>query len=203
MASEREIKLRVNDEQALRAALARLSATPYGVGNGRVHEWNTVFDTAQQDLAKKGQLLRIRKETSNDESASVRFILTFKRPADVKQDGHGHKVREEVEAEVSDGDTLQDIFERLGMNAWFVYEKYRTTMKLADSESWARNLTIELDETPIGKFLELEGPADAIDRAAQELGYGKEDYITNSYLGLYLEECRRHKVSPRNMIFEK
>ena len=203
MASEREIKLRVSNVQGIKAALARLLAEPCGSGNGRVHEWNTIFDTARQDLAKKGQLLRIRKETRAGESEKVRFILTFKQPSDAERDGHGHKVREEIETEVNDGEALNRIIEGLGVSAWFVYEKYRTTWKLPDSESWARDLSIELDETPIGTFLELEGPAEAIDRAARELGYSKEDYITNSYLGLYLDECRRRGELPGNMVFEK
>jgi adenylate cyclase class 2 len=112
-------------------------------------------------------------------------------------------VREEIETEVEDGDALRRVIEGLGMNAWFSYEKYRTTMKLPSSEAWAADLLIELDETPIGTFLELEGPAEAIDRAARELGHSKEDYITNSYLGLYLDECRRRGESPRNMVFDK
>jgi adenylate cyclase class 2 len=203
MPSEREIKLRVRNEQAVKAALARLSAEPCGLGNGRVHEWNTVFDTAGQDLAKRGQLLRIRKETTDGESEKARFILTFKQPSDAERDGHGHKVREEIETEVSDGEALNRIIEGLGLKAWFVYEKYRTTMKLPDSESWARDLAIELDETPIGTFLELEGPPEAIDRAARDLGYSKEDYITNSYLGLYLDARRQSSGLPENMVFEK
>ena len=203
MAKEREIKLRVKDEQALRTALARLSVTPCGLGNGRVHEWNTVFDTERQSLAKRGQLLRLRKQTPASDSVKARFILTFKRPSEAELDSYGHKVREEIESEVADGDVLRRILEGIGINAWFIYEKYRTTMKLPDSESWARHLSIELDETPIGTFLELEGPPEAIDRAARELGYSKEDYITNSYLGLYLEECRRRGESPGNMLFGK
>jgi len=55
------------------------------------------------------------------------------------------------------------------MSGWFSYEKYRTTMKLPGSARWAKDLVIEVDETPIGTFLELEGPAEAIDRAAQNL----------------------------------
>jgi len=56
------------------------------------------------------------------------------------------------------------------MSGWFRYEKYRTTFRLPDSNAWANGLLIELDETPIGTFVELEGPAAAIDRAAEELG---------------------------------
>ena len=62
---------------------------------------------------------------------------------------------------------------------------------------------IELDDTPVGTFLELEGPAEAIDRAAVELGYSKKDYILKSYLALYLEECRRRGEMPKDMVFTK
>ena len=76
-------------------------------------------------------------------------------------------------------------------------------MKLPGSTKWAKDLVIELDETPLGTFLELEGPAEAIDRVAHELGYSKKDYIVKSYLALYLEDCRRRGEAPKNMVFEK
>lgn len=207
MANEREIKLRVEEEKALKKALARLSAKPVGAGGGRVHEWNVIFDTPQGGLAKHGQLLRIRKEIAQGKARKgqePRIILTFKKPAMAAEgDGHGHKVREEIETEVKDDAALRQIFEGLGMSGWFSYEKYRTTMKLPSLARWAKDLVIEVDETPIGTFLELEGPAEAIDRAAIELGYAKKDYIVKSYLALYLEECRRRGESPKDMVFDK
>src|SRR5215470_14870038 len=205
MADEREIKLKIRDEKALKKALARLGAKPVSAGSGRVHEWNVIFDTPQGGLAKHGQLLRIRKETSADKKkAEPRTLLTFKKPAVAgENDGHGHKVREEIETEVKNESALRGIFEGLGMSGWFTYEKYRTTMKLPGSAKWAKDLLIELDETPLGTFLELEGPAEAIDRAAQELGYSRKDYIAKSYLALNLEECRRRGEQPKNMVFEK
>jgi|SRR5215468_3461666 len=205
MANEREIKLKIENERALKKALARLGAKPVSGATGRVHEWNVIFDTPQGGLAKHGQLLRIRKETSpGKKRGEPRILLTFKKPAvAAENDGRGHKVREEVETEVKDGAALRGIFEGLGMSGWFSYEKYRTTMKLPGSSKWARDLVIELDETPVGTFLELEGPAEAIDRAAQELGFSKKDYIVKSYLAIYLDECRRIGESPKDMIFEK
>jgi adenylate cyclase, class 2 len=204
MGNEREIKLRVEDEKALKKALARLSAKPVGAGSGRVHEWNVIFDTPQGGLAKHGQLLRIRKETPQGKKVEPRIVLTFKKPAVVAEgDGHGHKVREEIETEVRDEAALRKIFEGLGMSGWFSYEKYRTTMKLPGSAKWAKDLMIELDETPVGTFVELEGPAEAIDRAARELGYAKKDYIVKSYLALYLEECRNRGEAPKDMVFGK
>lgn len=207
MASEREIKLRVNDEKALKRALAGLSAKPVSAEGGRVHEWNVIFDTPQGGLAKHGQLLRIRRETPQGKKrkdGKPRIILTFKQPAvGASEDGHGHKVRDEFETEVADEGALQRIFAGLGMSGWFSYEKYRTTMKLPGSAKWAKDLLIELDETPLGTFLELEGPAEAINRMAQELGYAKKDYISRSYLALYLDDCRRRGESPKDMVFRK
>ena len=49
--------------------------------------------------------------------------------------------------------------------------------------------------------MELEGPADAIDRAAIELGYSKRDYVLKNYLTLYLEECRSKGIEPVHMVF--
>src|SRR5262249_46822680 len=97
----------------------------------RVHEWNVIFDTPEGGLAKHGQLLRIRKETpqskGNGKKGKVqkpRIVLTFKQPVrDAGDDGHGHKVRDEIETEVADDGALERIFEGLGMSGWFSYEK--------------------------------------------------------------------------------
>jgi len=62
-------------------------------------------------------------------------------------------------------------------------------------------LLIEVDETPIGTFVELEGQAAAIDRAAKELGYSTRDYVLKNYLVLYVEECKRKGEQPKDMLF--
>jgi adenylate cyclase class 2 len=62
-------------------------------------------------------------------------------------------------------------------------------------------LLIELDETPVGTFVELEGPIPAIDRAAAALGFSKKDYIAKSYLQLYLESEQGRGERPRQMLF--
>jgi adenylate cyclase class 2 len=214
VARETEIKLKISDEKAFRRVLKRLGARPLGVGTGRVHEENVIFDTPQGGLAKHGQLLRIRIEMpeargkTTKERTKQRVVLTFKRPivrpaaGDGAEVSHGlHKVREEIEVEVAEAAKLTEIFEGLGMSGWFRYEKYRTTFQLPASKAWARGLLIELDETPIGTFVELEGPASAIDRAAEELGYSKRDYVLKNYLVLYMEECRRKGEQPRHMVF--
>ena len=216
MAKETEIKLRIADVEAFHGALKRISARPVDPARARVHEENIIFDTPESRLANRGQLLRIRTETpemhgeSNAQPPKKRVILTFKQPMpesfDTTTGGEAegpYKVRDEIELEVADAANLARIFEGLGMQGWFRYEKYRTTFQLPDSEAWARGLLIELDETPIGTFVELEGPAEAIDQAAEMLGYSKHDYVLNTYLRLYLEDCRRRGEQPTHMLFSK
>jgi adenylate cyclase class 2 len=87
------------------------------------------------------------------------------------------------------------------MRGWFSYEKYRTTWKLGAAARWAADLLIEVDETPVGTYVELEGPPEAIDRAAVALGYSRKDYLLKNYLTLYAEDCRRRGVAPGNMLF--
>jgi adenylate cyclase class 2 len=215
LARETEIKLKIEDVKGFHRLLKKLGARPVGDASGRVHEENVIFDTPQGGLAKHGQLLRIRTETPEGRGNSMkskpkppRVVLTFKRPiarsAGSDSDHLGdslHKVREEIEMEVTDATTLTTIFEGLGMSGWFRYEKFRTTFRLPASKAWARGLLVELDETPIGTFVELEGPAAAIDRAAAELGYSRRDYVLKNYLTLYVDECRRRGEQPVHMLF--
>ena len=215
MAQETEIKLRIRDTKAFLRLLKKLGGVPGISGVGRVHEENLIFDTPEGGLAKHGQLLRIRTETpekpaKGNSLKGRRVVLTFKRPAEPTgarpPDGNSyarHKIREEIEVEVADGGVLTKIFEGLGMRGWFRYEKYRTTFKLPASKKWATGLLIELDETPIGTFVELEGPGEAIDRAAEKFGYSKRDYVLRNYLTLYAEDCRRRGEQPTDMVFQK
>jgi len=213
VARETEVKLKIDDMKGFLSALKRLGARPIGPGTGRVHQQNLIFDTPQGGLAKHGQLLRIRTETpeagaKKGRAKPTRQLVTFKRPVTPSAGagaGSGadrvHKVREEIEVEVAEAGKLQQIFEGLGMSGWFRYEKYRTTYRLPASKAWSKELLIELDETPIGTFVELEGPAEAIDRAAVELGFAKRDYVLKNYLVLYVEECRRRGEPPSHMLF--
>jgi adenylate cyclase, class 2 len=208
MAKEREIKLRIADLPALRRGLRKLGAltvTP------RVHELNVVFDTPGFDLAKQEHLLRVRTESAATPrgkrfGSGAGALLTFKRPVlapGSNGPGDRHNVREEIELQVSDGKALARIFEGLGMNGWFRYEKFRTTFRLPASRAWAKGLSIDLDETPIGVFLELEGPAGAIDRAARALGFETRDYILANYMILYREYCESREEKPHDMLFAK
>jgi adenylate cyclase class 2 len=214
MARETEIKLRIPNRKSFLRTLARLGAKPAAP---RVHEHNVIFDTPDGGLAKHGQLLRIRTETPAPHvkrnkpvrKSTPRVILTFKSPpeqlaiGDISHNDRRYKVREEIEVVLTDACSLQKIFEGLGLKGWFRYEKYRTPYKLSARRKWAKDLVFDLDETPIGTFVELEGPADAIDRAARELGRSAHDYVLKNYLVLYIDDCKRQGLQPQHMLFSK
>jgi adenylate cyclase class 2 len=195
---EIEIKLRVADPAALRRRLGQLGAQRLR----RVHEHNTLYDTAQNSLGRSGRLLRLRLERALGpgrgkgalQCSGEPALLTFKSP--IGRDSR-YKVREEREAIVSDAAQLDSILQAMGFRPWFRYEKRRTSYRLRSLSG----LHFELDETPIGVFVELEGPKAAIRRAARLLGYGPRDFVTASYRALYCEDCRRRRRKPGNMLF--
>jgi adenylate cyclase class 2 len=128
-------------------------------------------------------------------------LITYKEMVGGKRGAGGgkYKVREEIEYRMKNARRIEKLFTRLGLRRGFRYEKYRTRYELVRFPG----LHLDLDETPIGTFLELEGPQRAIDGAARALGYSENDYIAVSYLELYLAECDRLGKKPGNMVFKR
>jgi adenylate cyclase class 2 len=199
---EIEIKLRVADEPAARRLLRRLRARSLG----RIHEQNTLFDTAENVLGRSGRILRVRHVQKMGQESSLRNgsrprrklspptgVLTFKAPVE----GGRYKAREEIEVSIDPPERAEHILGRLGYRPWFRYEKFRTTFRLPGLP----RLSVELDETPVGVFFELEGPRDSIDRAARRLGYQPSDYLNVSYYELFLEQRERLGLPPDAMVF--
>jgi adenylate cyclase class 2 len=165
---EREIKVRVESADAAREALARVGAALVRL---RHFEDNLLFDDAQGSLRASGAALRLRRTPNSG-------ILTFKGPRAIED---GAKVREESETLVDDPDAIPAILKRLGYRPVFRYQKYR--------ESWThRGQEIEVDETPIGTFLEIEGDAEGIKAVAADLGFAPADYLSESYVGLFFAQ---------------
>lgn len=181
---ETEVKLHVDNPAAVRRRLALLG---FSVAKRRVFESNTVFDTPSGDLRAARRLLRLRQ-------AGRLHTLTFKGPPAAGP----YKSREELEATFSEAASLGRILGRLGYGAVFRYEKYRT-----EYAGKSRGGGAMLDETPIGDFLELEGPPRWIDRTARALGFSPADYITASYAGLYQAHCASNGRPSSNMVFSR
>jgi adenylate cyclase, class 2 len=183
---ETEIKLRIS--AGARAAERLLHLHGYVETAPRTLQADQLFDLPDLTLRNSSRLLRLRSE--GDAS-----VLTYKGPPERGP----HKSREELETPVASGRTIKSILRRLGYNPSFRYEKYRTTFQKPGKDSRAN---VELDETPIGVFLELEGPADWIDRTARELGFSTRDYITASYGSLYREHVKK-RGGPADMRFRE
>ena len=166
---EREIKLRVDDLAALGAKLLKLGWTIEG---GPYPESNTLYDTPDLTLKKQGKLLRVR-------TVPGKTVLTVKGPS---LDAGLHKAREEHEVELAAAADLAPILETIGLAPAWRYDKRRTRYIKAGEPG-----VVEVDETPIGNIVELEGEAAWIDRMAAALGYGAGEYITASYRELFVE----------------
>ena len=205
---EIEIKLRVSDLHQAHGVLRRVHAREI---SPRTHEFNTLYDTPAEDLRRLGRLIRIRVErlTGNSKRKQVQghAVLTYKAPVRSPKEGkrartvagwpHRFKVKEEAEVSVTGAEPMDRILRGLGLMPTFRYEKYRTTYLLRG----IRDLKVELDETPVGDYLELEGSPAGIDRAASLLGYTPSDYIQATYGALYLADCRRRGRKPAHMLF--
>lgn len=185
---EIEIKLKVEGPPALKK---RLKEYGFGVISRRHFESNIVFDFSDLRLRRSRSLLRLRKE-------GKRYLLTYKGPP------HGsgsYKIRTEIETQVEDEGAFQKILKGLGLHPVFRYEKYRTAYAEGGRRKAEGTPQLVYDETPIGHFIELEGPARWIDGVARRLGYQKRDYITASYAALYHEHCRTNRIKAGDMIF--
>lgn len=200
---EVEIKLPVTD---LRTTMRTLRAVG-AVSRGRVFESNTLYDTPDSDLRRRGRLLRVRTESSPSENGRSRrkhpdrvrrIVLTSKAPPHQPQrakEKSRYKVRAEREVVAShDARDWPSTLATIGFEPAFRYEKYRTSFRL-------RGMHLDLDETPVGTFLELEGHPAAIDRVASALGYRPSAYIRGTYWDLYAADCRRRGRPIKNMVF--
>lgn len=202
---EIEVKVKVDDVARLTRALKGLPAKR----RARVYEQNALFDTVDGFFQRRKAILRLRtcSLASGRAGRSTRVrgagnategLLTFKGVVEgAARAGGRYKEREEIEFQIGNVAGFAGVLRRIGMRRWFRYEKYRTTHM---SRRYP-GLKLELDETPIGFFLELEGPKRQIDRAARALGYSPADYITASYLELYAAEHPRSRSNSGNMLF--
>ena len=178
---EREVKLRFDTPDQARATVIAAGATPL---RGRRLQKDSLFDTDEESLRQKRCVLRVRRDGATS-------ILTFKGPV---QPGP-MKLREEYETAAADGDVLRQIFDRLGLRAWFSYEKYR-------EEFTAEGVIVAVDETPVGTFVEIEGTSDGISAMAAAMGKGPGDYILDSYYGLFMKTREALGFRGHDMVFD-
>jgi len=155
-------------------------------------ETNYLYDFSDQRLRKARCLLRLRFEGRQG-------VLTYK-GAPLPSDQY--KIRREAETLVSDGRRVREILEAVGLRENFSYQKFRTVYALRGGAKTPGPPYLEYDETPIGDYLELEGPGPWIDQVAFRLGYSRQDFIIRSYATLYFQKCAERGQKPSNMVFQ-
>jgi adenylate cyclase class 2 len=185
---ETEVKIRFSGNTG--AAYELIEQLGYAVQIPRTLEADQLFDRPDASLRGSDQVLRLRVESGAD---GKRWKLTYKGPAAGEL---RYKSREEIETRVADGDNLMLILARLGYIPSFRYEKYRTTFAASQHPG-----IITVDETPLGIFLELEGPKEWIDNTAKGLGFSASDYVTCSYATLWRQYLEGHSTGSENMVF--
>ena len=179
---EREIKLRYDSVESARAAILATGATPL---LGRRLQEDALLDTADEELRRRRCVLRVRLENGKSR-------LTFKGPVQPSI----MKVRDEFETIVGDGMVLLRVFEELGFHVWFRYEKYREEFSHED-------VIVAIDETPVGIFVEIEGSEPGINTMAKALGRRPNDYVLDSYRGLFLKYRDEYSLTGSDMVFER
>jgi adenylate cyclase class 2 len=179
---EREVKLRFQSPEEARGAILAAGATP--LRSRRLQE-DALLDTEDEALRRQQCVLRIRAEPGKS-------LLTYKGPV---QPGT-MKVREEYETVIGDGEILRRVFEQLGLRVSFRYEKFR-------EEYAAEDVTIALDETPVGTFVEIEGSEEGIQLMTRALGRSPGDFILDSYRRLFMAHRSAHGLNGTDMVFHE
>jgi adenylate cyclase class 2 len=177
---EREVKLRFASPEEAREAILAAGAAP--LRSRRLQE-DALLDTDDDSLRRRRCVLRIRVEAGKS-------LLTFKGPVLPGS----MKVRDEHETVIGDGEVLQRVLEELGLHVWFRYEKYR-------EEYAAEDVTIAVDETPVGTFVEIEGGEEGILRMTIALGRSPADFVLDSYRGLFIKHREEFGLTGTNMVF--
>ncbi|MEM1244783.1 MAG: class IV adenylate cyclase [Acidobacteriota bacterium] len=175
---EREVKVRVEDLDAVRSRLIEAGAE---LLEPKSRESNTLFDR-EGELRGHGCVLRVRRD---GQGAKV----TFKGPAVYEQQV---KSRTELETSVGDADRLEEILVALGLRATLRYEK--------DREQWRFDgAVVALDHTPLGDFVEVE--AERPLEHLEGLGLADAEPERLSYVGLWLEARAANPALGVDMVF--
>jgi len=181
MQREVEIKFRV---VSIRELNRKLRAAGFRRITPPTHEINTLYDLPGEILRGRKELLRIREYGSE-------WKLTHKSRGRAGR----HSSRQELETAVEDGKTTDLILRALGYSPSFRYEKFRAEWR-------DRKGNVVVDETPIGKFCEIEGPSRWIDATAKRLGVTPADYITKNYATLFADWKRETGNAAKEMTFK-
>ncbi len=180
MTVETEVKVQVPMDvvEATRAAWA------WRLEHPRTFEDDRLWDTPEGALRARGELLRLRRYGET-------VTLTWKgRPAG----DPAFKRRPELEVTVADEAAVAAILGRLGLTVWFRYQKYRTVYRHGD-------VHVAVDETPLGVYVELEGPPEAIEASLRQFRWEAWPRTTATYYEIFQAAVRAGRWSKADLTF--
>lgn len=157
---EVELKSAIDDWARCRAAVERAGGTL--VFEGRLEDRR--YDTAERALAARDHVLRLRTYRT---SSATKSELDWKGPT---RKENGYKLREELDAQITDGDALAEILVRLG---------YLVTTSI-DREIAQYDLhgtTVRFERYPrLDDLVEVEGTPEGIEHAIEVIGLPRSGY---------------------------
>ena len=171
---EVEIKFFLTNMGSTRDRIVKLGAEC----RGRSFESNIRYEDAGKNLMKNRSLLRLRRDS--------KITLTHK--SELPDRNHDFKIHRELEVEVSDFSTMNNILESIGFCKEQVYEKWRETFVL-------NGMVLCLDTMPFGDFLEIEGEGQHMKALSDKIGLLWDNRIRSSYIALF-EEVKKELDLP-------
>ncbi|MGD1967623.1 MAG: class IV adenylate cyclase [Desulfobacterales bacterium] len=178
---EVEVKFFLDEIDDMRHRIAELGAESMG----RVFEYNIRYEDVTHSLIEKHSLLRLRQDQKT--------MLTFK--SKQTSTDRNFKIFNELEVEVSDFKTMDQILTSVGLQAVQRYEKWRETMMLGQTAFF-------LDTMPYGNFLEIEGQKTDIRHYASRLNLNWRKRIILNYLEIFEILKQKRQLAFQDLTFE-
>ncbi len=178
---EIEVKFYLADIARMRRRILERGAE----SKGRVFENNIRYEDEHNTLITKKSLLRLRQDQ--------KAILTYKSSPAVASTEF--KIFKELEVEVSDFITMNQILQKVGLHPEQTYEKWRETIILDQTGFY-------LDTMPYGTFLEIEGSEKDIRKYASRLGLSWHRRILLNYLEIFELMRKKLNLTFKNLTFK-
>jgi len=168
MAAEIEAKLKVDSLSDIEKRLSELGAESVGCR----HQKDYYFDDSTGTFLKFDRCLRLRWQSADE---NEKIFLTYKGP----KEKANLKERQEIEIELKNINSAEDLLGAIGFERGLVIEKKRSLWHLD-------RCTIALDQLPeLGCFVEIEGPdEEIITNVQKKIGLAALSHITESYASL-------------------
>jgi adenylate cyclase, class 2 len=172
---EIEAKLKVDSLEPIEEKLQKLGAEFIA----EQFQSDVHFDDARSTLKNGDRCLRLRRQQVG---GNTKYLLTYKGA----KEKSNFKKRQEIEIEITNADSLEQILLALRYQRKLIVEKKRRLWRLGGCE-------VALDELAIiGTFVEIEGPDDEkIADVQNKLGLASLSHIAKSYAGLIEEKLNK------------